>query len=180
VAHCSLPLDALNRAGIDAYAEKILAAEEYAAWSSRLPRAIEHWRRALISALDAGAMLTHREIEIFVVGIGPVVFVGANAELFSHFTDWLRQATGRQVYTVGYANGVAGYIGPQSAYVEGGYEVEAAHIFYGGYRFKAGGLEQLAKETATLLRREFDAPVSTAAYHPTTAPIDLGHRRSAG
>jgi neutral ceramidase len=173
VMRCALPLDTLDRAGIDAHAEKILAAKEFAEWSRQLPRAVEQWRRGLLAALETGAMRTHREIEIFAVGVGPVVFVAANAELFSDFTDLVRTATGLPVYTVGYANGNWGYIATRSAYKEGGYEVESAHVFYGGYRFKAGGLEQLANETAAFLRREFDAPVALAGS-PSVSTTD-GH-----
>jgi len=96
-----------------------------------------------------------------------VVFVGANVELFSIFTEWLRREIGGQVHVLGYANGDCGYLCPRAAYEEGGYEVETAHVFYGGDRFRAGGLERLAAEAVALVRRELaspeDSPVARGA-----------------
>lgn len=157
VMKCALPLDVLDRAGIDSYAEKLLAGVTGGSpeWQAKLGRAVEQWRRSLTSAIDGGRVVHQREVEVFVVRIGEVIFVGAAAELFSEFTDWVRRDTGLRVYTVGYANGDWGYLTTRAAYAEGGYEVETAHIFYGHYRFKAGGLELLAEKTAALLRREF-------------------------
>jgi hypothetical protein len=88
--------------------------------------------------------------------------VGANVELFSIFTEWLRRELGPHVYVLGYANGNCGYLCPQAAYEEGGYEVETAHVFYGGHRFRAGGLERLAAEAGALVRRELAYPEDTS------------------
>ena len=155
-ARCRLPLDALDHAGIGEYAARIAADPGgHPEWRAKVRQAAEQWRRSLVAALDCGRALTQREIEIFAVQIGDVTLLGANAELFSNFTDWLRRDTGMRVYTLGYANGNCGYICPRSAHVEGGYEVEIAHLFYGCYRFRSGGLERLADEAAGLLRREF-------------------------
>ena len=70
----------------------------------------------------------------------------------SEFTDWLRRACNKQVYLNGYANGDMGYLPTRAAYAEGGYEVEVAHLFYGGFRPKPGDLELLAQEAIDLLR----------------------------
>lgn len=169
VAVCRLPLDMLDGAGINAYAERTLAAGSSGGkpeWEAKLRRAVELWRRSLTAAFQTGRAINHRAIELFAVRLADVIFVGANAELFSDFTDWVRRDTTLRVYTVGYANGDWGYVCTRAAYAEGGYEVESAHIFYGGYRFKIGGLELLADEAAALLRREFApqrAPSDTLA-----------------
>ena len=63
----------------------------------------------------------------------------------------LRRAAGRPVYVVGYANGVRGYLATAAAYAEGGYEVDAAHFFYGGFRYQAGALEHLLDEAVALV-----------------------------
>lgn len=80
--------------------------------------------------------------------------LGVNAEVFSRFAADLRRAAARPVYVVGYANGVLGYLPTAAAYAEGGYEVDAAHFFYGGFRYQPGALEKLTQEAVTLVRLE--------------------------
>ena len=167
---CALPLDTLDRAGIDAHVAKVAAdLTGGAEWRAKVRRAADRWRRSLVAAIEQERALTHRDIEVFAVRIGGVVFVSANAELFSIFAEWLRRELGGQVYVLGYANGNCGYLCPQAAYAEGGYEVETAHVFYGGDRFRAGGLERLAVEAVALVRRELAPPKNTAAARPQTA-----------
>ena len=89
---------------------------------------------------------------MFALRLGDVILMGANAEVFSEFADWMRTGATQKVYVVGYANGDMGYLPTQAAYAEGGYEVEVAHLFYGGFRPKAGGLELLAREAKALLQ----------------------------
>lgn len=159
---CALPLDTLDRAGIDAHVAKITAdLSAGPEWRAKVRRAADLWRRPLVAAIEQERVLTHRDLEVFTVRIGGVVFVGANAELFSIFTEWLRRELGASVYVLGYANGDCGYVCPRAAYEEGGYEVEIAHVFYGGHRFRAGGLERLAAEAIALVRREL-APTTEA------------------
>ena len=116
-------------------------------------RAIELWRSALIAAAHAGRVADHRDAELFALRLGYVTLLGVSAEVFSEFADWLRGGTTERVYVVGYANGDMGYLPTQAAYAEGGYEVEVAHLFYGGFRPKAGGLELLAREAKALLQQ---------------------------
>jgi hypothetical protein len=61
-------------------------------------------------------------------------FGATNAEVFSEFTDMLRLRSDKQIYLIGYANGDLGYLPTRAAYLEGGYEVDVAHLFYGGFR----------------------------------------------
>ncbi len=147
-----LPVEVLSVEQIHAYADRIAGhAGSLAEWGDRFRRAAEGWRRKMIDAVARGEPGV-RDAEIFAVSIGPVVLIGLNAEVFSEFTEIVREATGRQLYTVGYANGVIGYLPTAAAYAEGGYEVETAHLFYNDFRPKAGGLEMLAAEAARLVR----------------------------
>jgi neutral ceramidase len=162
-ARCALPLDTLDRAGLDAQFAKITAdLTGGAEWRAKVRHAADRWRQSLVSAIEQDRVLTHREIELCVVRLGDSVFVGANAELFSIFTEWLRHELGAHVYVLGYANGNCGYVCPRAAYAEGGYEAERAHVFYGGHRFRPGGLERLATEATALVRREL-APTRDAS-----------------
>jgi neutral ceramidase len=150
----SLPLDVLDEAGIAASARKaLLDKKPLAEWGDKYRRAVEQWRSALIAATHAGRAADHWDAELFAFRLGDVILVGANAEVFSEFTDWLRDGTTQRIYVVGYANGDMGYLPTQAAYAEGGYEVEVAHLFYGGFRPKAGGLELLAREAKALLQQ---------------------------
>jgi len=148
-----LPLDTLDATEINAFAERALQDQKsLAEWGDKYRRVVEHWRSSLIAESRAGRGNGHREAELFAVCIGDVILLGANAEVFSEFTDWLRRGSEKKVYLIGYANGDLGYLPTRAAYAEGGYEVEVAHLFYGGFRPKAGALELLAQASADLLR----------------------------
>jgi hypothetical protein len=149
-----LPLDVLDVAGIEAFARRALLDEKsLTEWGDKYRRAVEQWRSALVAAGQAGRVTDHRDAELFALRLGHVILLGANAEVFSEFADWLRVGTDQKVYVVGYANGDLGYLPTQAAYAEGGYEVEVAHLFYGGFRPKPGGLELLAREARVPLRQ---------------------------
>lgn len=149
----ALPADALTPDEIAAHAAKVLTyAGPLSEWGDKFRRATTHWQDTMTAAVRRGDELQNHEVELLAVALGPLVFVGVNAEMFSTFTDLLRKAVSTQVYTVGYANGNIGYIPARAAYDEGGYEVEVAHLFYGGFRPKCGGLELLAQQGASLAR----------------------------
>ena len=154
-----LPLDVLDEDGINRFAEKALRnADPIAQWGDKYRRVVEHWRTTLLkNGRDTGH--GHHEAELFGVCLNGVILVGANAEVFSEFTDMLRKYSDRKIYLIGYANGDMGYLPTRAAYAEGGYEVEVAHMFYGGFRPKSGGLELLAT-AATELVRELQADAS--------------------
>ena len=64
----------------------------------------------------------------------------------------LRRAVDPQVCVVGYANGSIGYWAPESAYAQGGYEVDTAYLYYGTPPIKKGAFEVVEKRMADLLR----------------------------
>jgi neutral ceramidase len=148
-----LPLDIMRGAELDAYVERSLQSAGFRkAWGERFQRAVEHWHRSL---RETGADLcspSMREVELMAVEIGETILLGVNAEVFSRFAADVRRAVGRPIYIVGYANGVLGYLPTAAAYTEGGYEVEAAHFFYGGLRYLTGALEKLTNEAVALIR----------------------------
>lgn len=151
-----IALDVLTVDQINKIADRYIGhAASVGEWGDRYKRALEKWRQTRIEEVQAGTSADTADMELFAVRLGPAVMLGVNAEVFSAFTDLVREATGRTVYTVGYANGVRGYLPTRVAYEEGGYEVETAHFFYNSFRFKPGGLEQLADEAVRLVRLLF-------------------------
>lgn len=148
-----LSLDVLTRSQLDVIADRArVNREPLAQWGEKYVRVVEHWRETLARAYAAGHVETHREAELFAVRLDETVLLGVNAEVFSDFTDWLRSATNKDVYIIGYANGDTGYLPTAAAYVEGGYEVDVAHMFYGGFRPLRGSLEVLSNEASGLIR----------------------------
>lgn len=146
-----LPLEILDAAGIDRFAEKALSnAASLAEWGDKYRRVVEHWRATLLETTSKN--WTSHHAELFGLILDDVIFIGANAEVFSEFTDLLRKKSRENVYLVGYANGDLGYLATRAAYAEGGYEVEVAHFFYGGFRPQAGGLEMLVSAARDLVR----------------------------
>ena len=147
-----LPLDVLSVEQIEACAERSL--ENLAGvseWGDKFRRAIGAWRRNMVESVQSGVG-DSTEMELFAVRLADRVFTGVNAEVFSTFTGMLRNRTGANVYTVGYANGLIGYLPTEAAYDEGGYEVEMAHLFYNRFRPRRGGLERLAEHAVEQIR----------------------------
>jgi neutral ceramidase len=151
-----LPLDALSVAEIEAYAAHIVNdPKSNAEWGEKFRRAVDNWRRTMIEGVRSGKADNTSDAELLAVRIGDVALLGMNAEVFSRFTDDVRQRTNRRLYVVGYANGDMGYIPTRAAYDEGGYEVEIAHLFYCNFRPKAGGLELLAAQATEVIQEIF-------------------------
>lgn len=148
-----LPLEVLDSDGIRRCAERVLQyTKPRAEWGVKFERAVATWERTMSASVAANRAHDVRDAELLGVRIGSLVFLAVNAEVFSSFTEMLRRQTGQPVYVVGYANGDLGYIPTLAAYQEGGYEVELAHLFYGSFRLKPGGLETLAEHAAQLIR----------------------------
>ena len=147
----TLPLEVLDAEGINRFADKaLLDAEPLAQWGEKYRRVVEYWRSTLLKN-GRDHCNGHHEAELFGLRLNGVILVGANAEVFSEFTDMLREHSDRKIYLIGYANGDVGYLPTRAAYSEGGYEVEVAHMFYGGFRPKPGGLELLAAAATDLV-----------------------------
>jgi neutral ceramidase len=120
-------------------------------WTELFRGVIESWREKTIAEVRAGRG-REVEMEIQVARIGEVYLVAVNGEIFSKFTEMLREKTGKALFVVGYANAAFGYVPTREAYAEGGYEVEQAHLFYGSFRPLVGGLEMLCEEAARIVR----------------------------
>jgi len=148
-----LPLDTMDEFGINECAGRALQNETaLAEWGDKYRRVVEHWRITLLARHQLPAARQH-EAELFGIQLNEVILLGANAEIFSQFTDMLRVHSSQPIYLVGYANGDMGYLPTRAAYAEGGYEVDVAHFFYGGFRPKVGGLELLADAAMNLVRK---------------------------
>ncbi len=78
-----LPLERWSPAEITEYADRCLAdAAGHREFNEKFPLAVETWRRAM---LQRGQCEDDNcaPCEVFAVGLGPVVFVAVNAEIFS-------------------------------------------------------------------------------------------------
>jgi len=119
--------------------------------ADRYRDAIDLWERALLSQTAGRVAAPTAPLEIQLVRLGPVCLVCLAAEVFSVMADELRARVDGPLYVVGYANGDVGYLAPEVAYNEGGYEVESAFVFYGGLPVKRGQFERLRGRTVELL-----------------------------
>lgn len=148
----SVPFDVLSIEQINAYAEESLRnVAGLKEWGDKFRRAIDQWRRHMVEAMESGTAAVSADMELHAIRLGGLILLGVNAEVFSVFTDEARAGVGLPVYTVGYANGLTGYLPSAAAYDEGGYEVEMAHLFYDSFRMQRGNLEHLAHAARQLL-----------------------------
>ena len=157
-----LPREILDVDGINKFADRALNDRgPLEQWGDKYVRVVEHWRKYLLKNGN-GQNEIGPEAELFGLQIGSIILLGVNAEVFSRFTDMLRENVHDKVYLLGYANGDMGYLPTLAAYSEGGYEVDIAHLFYGGFRFKAGGLELLMTSASDLLQQLEKGPEDRA------------------
>jgi hypothetical protein len=144
----NLPAQETTVEQIQMHAKRFYMPQQQIDSSSRQSRqvldtAARNWERNRIADLKSGHS-TDIEAELFCLSFGGLIFVGVNAEVFSQFTDLLRLGAGRTVCTLGYADGVFGYLPTRQAYEEGGYEPDVAMFYYDVFRPHAGSLEELA------------------------------------
>ncbi|HEY3265471.1 MAG TPA: hypothetical protein VGM37_00985 [Armatimonadota bacterium] len=115
----------------------------------RIRRAFERWRNEPVEDEVRLCGQTY----ITVVRLGPIYLACFDAEVFSHIGDELRAATGLPVYPVGYANGDVGYVAPEWAYHEGGYETQSAFVYYGTKPIERGAYEYIRDQAAAAIQR---------------------------
>ena len=140
-----LQLDRFSAEDVERKARDLLAAMEGQTGyvPDRYRDAIGQWQNLAgryVSRPKAGFSVP---LAVQIVRIGPVVFACLGAEVFSLMADELRARAAGPLYIVGYANGDTGYLAPQSAYDEGGYEIDSAFAFYGGLPVRRGEFERL-------------------------------------
>lgn len=170
-AQCVLPLDRLDPAQMDSFVARTRSSLPASAFGDKLGTAVMRWSEVQGNSIRTGTSAHTRVAEVHAVRLGDLVLVGLNAEIFSVFNDWLRRESGlEKVAVVGYANGDMGYICPRAAYADGGYEVDMAHVFYGGWRFAEGALEMLADAAAALVRTKL-----AQCPDPDSAVIRIAH-----
>jgi hypothetical protein len=148
-----MPRDVLSVEQIDAVvAQHVNPANIPPAWANRYADAIRTWERNRKAQVARG-INDSAKMETMAIRLGDLLFVTAGGEFFSRYADLVRDASGKDVHIIGYANGNFGYVAPSAAYDEGGYEVDSAHFFYDTFRAKRGAFEQLARDAGQLVRQ---------------------------
>jgi hypothetical protein len=116
------------------------------------------WAREQLAAVTAGGP-THVDVELQVLRIGEVAFVGVPGELFVEIGLAVKAASPFPVTLVsGYTNGIYFYIPTAAAFAQGGYEVES----YRNYRRPCGPTPEweqiLVRELGQLLEELVPVP----------------------
>ena len=111
--------------------------------ADRVRDAYRQWEESALAYVAGKDATFSAPLTVQMVRIGAVRFACLGAEVFSVMGDELRARVSGPLYVVGYANGDTGYLAPEAAYDEGGYEIEAAFAFYGGFPVRRGEFERL-------------------------------------
>lgn len=117
-----------------------------------IDQAARRWASHRISDIRRHGAAPDIDIELFILRMPGLNIVGVNAEVFSRFSGLVREQTNLPICTLGYANGVIGYLPTRQAFAEGGYEVETAMFYYDAFRPACGSLEKLASRAADLIK----------------------------
>ncbi len=150
-----LPVETVSLAKLDAMMddhEKSFQESSRGYVDTRIHEAMRAWYEETRRLIENGAAPATVEAYVHILKIGPAVFIGINAEVFSVMAERLRKNIGMErLFVVGYANGCVGYLPPSEVYAEGGYEVDLAYKFYGNFMLKAGAFEIIQKKTEEML-----------------------------
>ena len=90
------------------------------------------WARTKAQQVKDGQVQPSITTEIIAFSIGDVDFVSFPGEFFHDFAVMIKKdRSPRKVFVLGYCNDNIGYVAPEYAYNEGGYEVEDSFRYYG-------------------------------------------------
>ena len=90
------------------------------------------WAEAMKTRSERHGLKTEIPLELTVFSIGDCEFYTLPGEFFFEFGLMLKQARkGKSLFILGYTNGCIGYVAPEPAYDEGGYELTDSYRYYG-------------------------------------------------
>lgn len=136
-------------------------ARDAAAWEQRAGKLAEIreaeilaiWARDMAAAGEAGRLQGRIAAEAVASSLGDCEFVTLPGEFFHELGRAIKQ--GRppgKVFVLGCTGATLGYVGPPSAYAEGGYEVDESYRFYGlPARLARGAGEEVVRAALGLL-----------------------------
>jgi hypothetical protein len=119
--------------------------------ADRIRDAVLRWRETCEAVLANPTHESLMPIGVHAIVLGGVPIAALSGEVFSVMTDRLTERVGRRVMVVGYANGDIGYLAPEAAYGEGGYEVDGACMFYGTLPIPRGAFERVETTAGEML-----------------------------
>ena len=140
--------------------EQLSADELLEAWQKEYPKAdtiraliLDHWMAWARTA--AKQELKPWRTRVSMLDWGGVRFIALPGEIFAETSLRIRdQLKTNTAFVMGFCDSNAGYIAPESEYAFGGYEIDAAHRYYGmPASFKAGSAEHLADAAMQLVTR---------------------------
>jgi hypothetical protein len=125
--------------------QQALDAEVATGKLSPLKRDTDHvlgWLKDVLAEWDKPQQQTTRRLEVQAVAIGDAAFVTTPGETFVEIGQAIAAGSpSPHTFVTGYTNGVIGYIPVDTAFDEGGYEVDSAYKFYYGTYSLAPGTE---------------------------------------
>jgi neutral ceramidase len=148
-----IPLDPVEESRLEAAAREVLTQGESAPLAARqLATADIQWARACAKLRERHPNgLPHIPARVSALALGDITLVGLPGEIFSEIGLRIRRDD-PSAWPVGFANGNLGYLYPDVALAEGGYEVDRAYRLYGEQRVGPGTADALV--TAARRARE--------------------------
>jgi Neutral/alkaline non-lysosomal ceramidase, N-terminal len=127
-----------------------------------MARADIEWARNLLDAYDEQGVYTGSDTVEAVVSMALIntstVLVGLPGEAFTEIGMRIKEILSPlEAVIIGYCGGTIGYIPAESAFAEGGYEVDGAYRFYGLPGMISAGTEQQIYDTVRQLRERINA-----------------------
>ena len=132
-------------------AERDALMRELVAGKGDIRQPILEWTRDRLAELENGTLRKSLDISLNVLAIGPIRFAFFPFEAFTETALALKRSAPGRVFVAGCADGIFGYLPIESAYAEGGYEVELAYKLYDGLQLQPGTAEEIAAVMRLLL-----------------------------
>lgn len=98
----------------------------------RVAEAMLNWANTIAQLSRSRRSDMTKPFEMIALRIGEVAVIGLSGEVFVEYALNIRSASPfKETFVLGYTNGCIGYVPTESAYIEGGYEVDVAYKYYG-------------------------------------------------
>ncbi|MFA4043880.1 MAG: hypothetical protein HZRFUVUK_000659 [Candidatus Fervidibacterota bacterium] len=100
----------------------------------RIATAMLSWAEKAKESLASGCEQSTQPFDVTILRMGDVAIVGLSGEVFIEYALNIRKASPfKETFVLGYTNGCIGYVPTESAFPEGGYEVDTAYKYYGTF-----------------------------------------------
>jgi len=146
------PMEEVERT-LDVYSKELNEARQAGNEAKeRIASAMLSWAEKAKESLASGCEQRMQPFDVTILRLGEIAIVGLSGEVFIEYALNIRKASPfKETLVLGYTNGCIGYVPTESAFSEGGYEVDTAYKYYGTFMLSPKCEQIILSEVKTML-----------------------------